>query len=154
MMYDKNTKINTTQVRKNIPLKKVKTPITQENYVDEAEKSIYELQNKEDKRGKKIEMVTTSKIRNLLSMTADIYNVVINTDEDKLSQDICSRIEYLRVRFMYEAGKEPKVKALLDNTCIIEMLKQINGSKKNYILFSQYMESLVAFHRYYGGKDN
>lgn len=154
MMYDKNTKINTTQVRKNIPLKKVKTPITQENYVDEAEKSIYELQNKEDKRGKKIEMVTTSKIRNLLSMTADIYNVVINTDEDKLNQDICSRIEYLRVRFMYEAGKEPKVKALLDNTCIIEMLKQINGSKKNYILFSQYMESLVAFHRYYGGKDN
>ena len=36
---------------------------------------------------------------------------------------------------------------------ILDVLKEINGSKKNYILFSRYMEALIAFHKYYGGKD-
>lgn len=136
-----------TQTRK-------KTPVTEQNYVEEAEQSILRLKEKKNKNGKPVGMVTTSKIRNLLAMTADIYNTVLNCDKDELDADIGSRIEYLRVRFIYEAGREPKVKGLLDESYIMELLKQINGSKKNYILFNRYMESLVAFHRYYGGKDN
>ena len=31
--------------------------------------------------------------------------------------------------------------------------KEIKGSRANYILFNHYLEALVAYHRYYGGKD-
>lgn len=128
--------------------------INEQNYVDEAEKVIKQLKDKKDRNGRTVQMVTTSKLRNLLAMTADIYNVVMNEKDDKLSEDICSRIEYLRVRFMYEAGREPSVRNLVDESGIVEVLKGVNGSKKKYIIFNRYMEALVAFHKYYGGRDN
>lgn len=127
--------------------------ITNENYVDKAEKAIKELSNQKDDYNKKIQIVTTSKIRNLLAMTSDIYNEVLNNSEEKLSEDICARIEYLRVRFIYEAGREPSVKALLNVSSLLDELSQIKGSKKRYILFYRYMESLIAFRKYYYGKD-
>ena len=129
--------------------------INETNYVEEAENVIKKLSSKKNPRtGKSESMVTTSKLRNLLSMTSDIYNEVLEKSEDKLDSELTGRIEYLRVRFVYEAGREPKVKDLVNEAKILETLKEINGSRKNYILFSRYMESLVAFHRFYGGKDN
>lgn len=128
--------------------------ITEENYVDVAEKVILELKGMINKRtGKQEPMVTTSKIRNLLSMTADIYNEVINQKEDKLSADINSRIEYLRVRFLYEAGRDKSVKNLVEKAELIELLKGIKGNRENFIRFNRYIEALVAFHKYNGGKD-
>lgn len=129
--------------------------INETNYVEEAENVIKKLSSKKNSRTGKLEqMVTTSKLRNLLSMTSDIYNEVLEKSEDKLDSELTGRIEYLRVRFVYEAGREPKVKDLVNEAKILEILKEINQSRKNYILFSRYMESLVAFHRFYGGKDN
>ena len=128
--------------------------VNEQNYVDEAEKVIIKLKNLKDRNGKTVPLVTTSKLRNLLAMTADIYNEVMNQHTDKLSEDICSRIEYLRVRFLYEAGREKAVKSLVEEAGIIDVLRGVNGSKKKYILFNRYMEALVAFHKYYGGKDN
>lgn len=127
--------------------------INNENYVDEAEKVIKELKELKNKNGKPIQMVTTSKIRNLLAMAADIYNDVVNTGGERLGSDITPRIEYLRVRFVYESGREPAVKNFVEKSGVIDILKNINGKKENYILFNRYMEALVAFHRYYGGKD-
>lgn len=54
---------------------------------------------------------------------------------------------------MYECGREALVKNFVEEADILPILKEINGSKKNYILFSRYMEALIAFHKYYGGKD-
>ena len=54
---------------------------------------------------------------------------------------------------MYECGREPKVKEFVKEAEIIELLKEIGQSKKNYLLFSNYMEALVAFHKFYGGQD-
>ena len=130
--------------------------INETNYVDKAEKAILSLRDKAEQQrrgrgGPKI--VTTSKIRNLLAMTADIYNQVMICQNDKLSDDLKGRIEYLRVRFMYECGRELLVKNFVEEADVLPILKEINGSKKNYILFSRYMEALIAFHKYYGGKD-
>ena len=130
--------------------------INETNYVDKAEKAIRSLRDKaeQQRRGRgELKIVTTSKIRNLLAMTADIYNQVMICQNDKLSDDLKGRIEYLRVRFMYECGREPLVKNFVEEADVLPILKEINGSKKNYILFSRYMEALIAFHRYYGGKD-
>ena len=128
--------------------------INETNYVDKAEVAIQHLveESKKKNRGN-IKIVTTSKIRNLLAMTADIYNQVLICQEEKLNADIMGRIEYLRVRVMYECGREPMVNDLVREAQIIEILKEIGASKKNYLLFSRYMEALVAFHKYYGGKD-
>lgn len=127
--------------------------INEGNYVDIAEKVIVDLKALKNKQGRIIPMVTTSKLRNLLSMAADIYNEVMNYGEDKLSEDINARIEYLRVRFLYEAGRESTVKNFVEKSQILDVLKNIKGSRKNFVLFNRYMEALVAFHKYYGGKD-
>ena len=53
--------------------------INQDNYVDEAEKVIKTLKGRKNQRnGREIQMVTTSKIRSLLAMTSDIYNETLN----------------------------------------------------------------------------
>lgn len=130
--------------------------INQDNYVDEAEKVIKTLKGRKNQRnGREIQMVTTSKIRSLLAMTSDIYNETLNETESKLSQRLCSRIEYLRVRFIYESGKdqEGKVKDFVETARILDILKEIRGEKENFLLFARYMEALVAFHKFYGGKD-
>lgn len=119
--------------------------ITEQNYVAKAEQVINELRKKRN--------LTTTKLRNLLSMTADIYNAALAERDEKLSAEVCSRIEYLRVRFLYEAGREETVGELVEKAEILNMLKEIKGSRKRFILFNRYMEALVAFHRYYGGKD-
>lgn len=130
--------------------------ISQDSYVDEAEKVIQSLKSRKSiKNGKAVPMVTTSKIRNLLAMTSDIYNEVLNTSGIKLPERLCSRIEYLRIRFIYESGKdqEGKVKDFVETAKILDILKEIKGEKENFLLFAHYMEALVAFHKFYGGKD-
>ena len=131
------------------------TTINQDNYVDEAEKVIKTLKNKKMKNGKDIPMVTTSKIRNLLAMTSDIYNETLNVSEAKLPERLCSRIQYLRVRFIYESGKDQdgKVRDFVETAKILKILNEIRGEKENFLLFARYMEALVAFHKFYGGKD-
>lgn len=129
--------------------------INENNYADEAEKVIKRLKEKVNpKTNKSIPMVTTSKLRNMLSMASDIYNEVIIQQEEALSEELQGRIEYLRIRMVYDAGREPAVKDFVKEAKLLEIIWEINGSRKNYILFNRYMESLVAFHKFYGGKDN
>lgn len=127
--------------------------IDETNYVDKAEKAIKELKNKKDSKGREIPIVTTSKIRNLLAMVSDIYNDVINNKDEKLNNDIVGRIGYMKLRFYYEAGRESGVKNLLEQAKVLDIINEIGTSRSNYILFSRYIEALVAFRKFYGGKD-
>lgn len=134
--------------------------INEENYVDKAERVIKALSEKtEERRGKiyKKGMLTTSQIRNQLAMCSDIYNEIMTGEAgtgNQLSEEICGRINYLKVRFVYEAGRDSKVKDFVESAEILKILESIKGNKKNFLMFSRYMEALVAFHRYYGGKDS
>ena len=128
--------------------------INDNNYVDKAEGVIKELAGRTDKYGKPYSLVTTSKIRNLLAMVSDLYNDVLNLTDDKLPNDIIGRISYMRMRFYYEAGRESKVKEFFEASEVLDIIKEIGTSKKNYILFSRYMESLVAFRKFYGKNDD
>ena len=128
--------------------------INEENYVAKAESVILKLSKQVNKQGKVVAMVTNSKIRNLLSMSADIYNQVLGCKDDKLPQELNGRIEYLRVRYIYEAGREPRVKDLVIQGELLEIMKEIQGSKKNYILYYHYMEALVAFKRFWNKNDD
>lgn len=130
--------------------------INEENYVEKAERAIEVLKENIEKKGGRKHMLTTSQIRNLLAVSADIYNEIMNGSSetgDKLSEELVGRINYLKVRFIYEAGRDEKVKDFVETTEVLKILNSIQGSKKKYLLFNKYMEALVAFHRYYDGKD-
>ncbi len=124
--------------------------LTQENYVDRAEEVIKALEKKTGQKRDQPNLVTTSKLRRLLSMTMDIYNQVLGAPEE-LNGEIRGRIEYLRVRMLYEAGRDKDVKAFLEEAGLIDHLKTMEKSRSQYLLFVRYMEALVAFRKYHGG---
>lgn len=120
--------------------------------LDKVENTIIELKTKKNQRGKLIGLLTVSQIRNLLSMSADILNEVLEYPEENLSEELLDRVSYLTVRFYYEAGRDEKVKSFIETAKLLPFLKGIK-TRKQYIQYYQYMEALVAFHKYHGGKD-
>lgn len=116
------------------------------------ENTIKVLKTKKNQRGKSIGLLTVSQIRNLLAMSADILNEVLEYPEENLSEELLDRVSYLTVRFYYEAGRDEKVKSFIETAKLLPFLKSIK-TRKRYIQYYQYMEALVAFHKYHGGKD-
>lgn len=127
--------------------------ISENSYVKKAEETINELLDIKNKNGKPVPIATTSQMRNILAMSADIYNrVMVNSGED-LSDEIIGLIEYLKIRIVYEAGRDEKVKKLIVQSEMLEIIDEINGSKKNFILFNHYLEALIAYRKFKGGKE-
>lgn len=120
--------------------------------LDKVENTIKVLKTKKNQRGKPIGLLTISQIRNLLAMSADILNEVLEYPEENLSEELLDRVSYLTVRFYYEAGRDEKVKSFIETAKLLPFLKSIK-TRKRYIQYYQYMEALVAFHKYHGGKD-
>ncbi|RHU73888.1 type III-A CRISPR-associated protein Csm2 [Butyribacter intestini] len=119
------------------------------NYVDMAENAVKRLER--NKNGNLI--LTTSKIRNILSMISTIYNEVIHHPADKLNEDMVERLKYLKMRFAYEAGREKAVKNLIEVAKIFEIIDWVGNDKQRCILFCKYIESIVAYHKFNGGRD-
>ena len=111
--------------------------INKENYVDQAEQVIKNL--KTNHKGNI--MLTTSKIRNILAMVSEIYNEVIHESGEVLSSESQERIQYLRLRIVYEAGRETSVK---------DFVEKAKDSKSQFLLFCRYMEALVAYRKFSG----
>ena len=122
--------------------------LTDDNYVDKAEKAIKSLNQTKDRKNKIRFFRTTTKIRNLLNLTSNLF------DESKVRdyKDLADKIAYLRVQFVYQAGREPSVKDLVRKAEILAALKEINN-KESLQRFCRYMEALVAYFRFYGGED-
>ena len=120
-------------------------------YVEDAEKVFKDWYSTRDKK------ITTSKIRGLLSGMSDIYNDVVRVEGEELPQDIVDRIQYLKVQFVYEYGRDDKkdgsVRRFINESKILNKIDQIGTSKKKFIEMERYLEALVAYHRFYGGKD-
>ena len=123
--------------------------LTDDNYVDKAEKVIKSLnRNTRNFRNPDAFLLTTTKIRNLLNLTSNLF------DESKVREykDLADKIAYLRVQFVYQAGREPSVKDLVRKAEILAALKEVNN-KESLQRFCRYMEALVAYFKFYGGKD-
>ena len=122
--------------------------LTNENYVGEAEKVIRNLLDKN--RGR---ILTTSKIRNILSMISDIYNDVGYLPGEGLNAEILGRIQYLKLHVVYEAGRERAVKDFIEEADLLSVIDSIGKSKEKFLLFCHYMEALVAYRKYLGKND-
>ena len=124
------------------PVKPKKLPV---NYVDEAERVMGELKAK---RG-----ITTSRIRAIYALVADIYNAENLRSEAELLEESQLKLMRLRVRIIYDAGREQAVRAFVEKAQLLEYIKGIGKSRAEMIQFAHYMEALVAYHRYYGGRE-
>ena len=128
-------------------------------YVEDAEKVFKDWYLTQEPK------ITTTKIRGLLSGMSDIYNDVVRVEGEELPQDIVDRIQYLKVQFVYEYGRDKKdqngskdkkdgpVGRFIKEAKILDKIDQIGTSKKKFIEMERYMEALVAYHRFYGGED-
>lgn len=137
--------------------------LTQLNFASLAEEVIQKKIMKR-KSGKNFQetletpMITTSKIRNMLELTNTLYNKLIKYREEELSDEIMSYIQYVRMKFAYEYGRDLKEKQktvvdFIKKADIMNHLESIGNSREQALIFCKYMESLVAFHKFYGGRD-
>ena len=108
-----------------------------EDYVDRAEAVIAEVMGQRP-------AITTS----------DIYNVEKLRTEKELCPDSVARVGMMRVRTAYEAGRDGATKIFVEKARLLQYLKGIGKDREDLIRFAHYMEALVAYHRYYGGKEN
>lgn len=129
--------------------KKIPIQFQDDTYVSEAEAVIKELKDKRFKVGR--EELTTSQLRNLLSLTSAIYDEV----QSQGIEQVTDRLAYLRVQFVYQSGRNQAVKKLVELADILTILNKVQQSKNKITLirFCHYMEALVAYFKYYGGKD-
>ncbi len=113
-------------------------------YVDQAEKVVLDLGK--DKSGKIF--VTTNKVRNMLTLINELY-AMVNKSEKTLNEELQSRVQYTRMRIVYEAGRDKNVKELCEKSEILDYLKGVGSSTDNLLLVCRYMEALVAYHKFY-----
>ena len=121
--------------------------LTDDN-VDKAENVINSLKRIRKKNNSDTFFLTTSKIRKLLSLTSTLY------DESRVREydDLKDKIAYLKVQYIYQAGKEPSVKDLVIKGEIIEALNEIKD-RESLQRFCRYMEALVAYFKFYEGEE-
>lgn len=115
-----------------------------ENYADAAESAI--LRTGTDR-------INTSKLRNLFGLFSDVYNDVRQSHSETLDAEQQNRLTGARVRMIYECGREPKVKEFVMGTDLISYALSIKNDAAKLIRFYHYFEALVAYHRFYGGRD-
>ena len=134
------------------PIKKEMPDFLKEDadYVSIAEEHVKKLGDPSRYRPGKIHFgnLTTSKIRNLLSLVNRIYNKIFLLG-DPLPESAVGEIRYLKVRLVYESGREPKVRDYCEKSGLIDAIDFIGTSKKRFLRYAKYMEALVAYHRFY-----
>ena len=128
--------------------------LTKTNFADQAEAVIKGMIEK-DRKGKSTIPLTTSKLRNLLSMTNVLYNNARQKKDETLDEDMLHDVQYLKMRFAYESGRETQVKNFVEKAEIMKHIDAVakSRSREELLLFCSYIESLVAYHKFYGGKD-
>ena len=132
--------------------------------VDRAEDVIKKL--KQDKYGKIA--LKTNQIRKFLTAVNILANkVAIYKAEHpgikKLPEELIDEVQYLQVKLIYQVGREKKdtkpqfqpgpVEDFVNNAGLISAVKNIGNSIAEFEKFNRYMEALVAYHKFYGGKD-
>lgn len=101
--------------------------------------------------------LTTTQIRKFLSAVNVLNNKVlawkVHNTSDELSEELVNEIKYLKVKIIYQAGRERVVKEFSEKANIINKINNIGSSVKKYEEFARFMEAIVAYHKFAGGRD-
>lgn len=109
-------------------------------------------------KDEKIKYITTSQIRKFLAAVNKISNMVKLSDisEDKLDNNIIEEIKYMQIQFAYLVGKSKGTKTESQMKSLYELLKDEMSNlhtKKDFINFARYIEAIVAYHKFHGGRE-
>lgn len=128
-----------------------------DDYVDAADAVMQKLGKRVSDEKYKFDL-TTSKLRNIYSIVCDIYNYEMRSHDETISKESNTKLQKLRIRVLYEAGRESgreqSVKRFVKEAKMLEYIKGIDKNRENMLRFCHYMEALVAYHRFYGGKES
>lgn len=94
--------------------------------------------------------LTTSKLRNIYGLIMNLYTKMDSPLDFEKSK---GELQYLKVKMAYEAGREQAVKEFLSKTHLMTAISYIK-TYEQFLLYCRYAESLVAYFKYYGGRDN
>ena len=99
--------------------------------------------------GELFDDLTTTKLRSIYGLIMNVYNRINEpSDFEKYQSDI----QYLKVKMAYESGRDKTVKQFIDSTYLMEAVSQIK-TYEQFLLYCRYAESLVAYFKFFGGKD-
>lgn len=119
-------------------------------------------------------VVTTSQIRKFLTAIGtitekvNVYRIQNPDSSEKLPEELQAEIKFLKVKLAYQIGRTSErkwdrfskqyvdIKPVEDFEKAADLIKEIDAIKdstKAWQVFANYMEALVAFHKYYGGRD-
>ncbi len=122
------------------------------DYVDAAERVIQSLikdaKAESERKKRKVSIITTNKIRNLMSRISNIYNVENLRTEADLHPESKTSLDMARIRMVYEAGRDEPTRKFLKEAKLLEYIKGIGTDREKLIAFAHYMEALVAYHRF------
>ena len=123
----------------------------------QAEKVIKDLCYPDRYGGTRIDL-KTNQIRKFLTAVntvtgkIDIYRTK-NDLTNKLPEDLAAEVKYLKIKIAYQAGREKSVKTFVEKAGLISWIDEIGDNVEKYEEFAKYVEALVAYHKFYGGKD-
>lgn len=120
-------------------------------------------------------LITTSQIRKFLTAVSVLNNKVqrfeikerqIQATKDltsTLPDELVMQIKYLKIIMAYQSGKNRKkndrnderneVYQFIREAKLNEFIDDIGTDLAKYKEFAKYVEALVAYHKFYGGKD-
>lgn len=124
--------------------------------VDDGEKVIKNI-----KKNKYNEIaLTTSQIRKFLTAVNVVRNKVElfkaqNKACDALSRELTAEVKFLKVNLLYQAGKDKSgtVKNFVEVANLEAIIDDIDNDLQKFADFCKYVEALVAYHKFLGGKD-
>jgi len=123
--------------------------ITSLNYADAAERAIKSLLDQGGSFGRGRNQLTTTSLRGIYGLIMNVYTDIESAkDFEKHRPDL----QYLKVRMAYEAGRKEPVKRFLEKTGLKDAIDSVK-SYEQFLLYCRYAESLVAYFKFYGGKE-
>lgn len=128
-----------------------KRAITDLNFAFFAEQFIAPPDRNTRKRQFAFPQLSMSKLRSIYSLITNIH-ARVNTPEDL--EACMSDLQYIKVKMAYESGRERNkdVKEFISMTYLMDLLDQIQ-TYEQFVLYCRYAESLVAYFKFYGGRE-
>lgn len=128
-----------------------KAEINDLNFAFKAEQFIVPLEENTQSRRFAFSQLSMSKLRSIYSLITNIH-ARVNTPEDL--EACMSDLQYIKVKMAYESGRERNkdVKDFISMTHLMDLLDQIH-TYEQFVLYCRYAESLVAYFKFYGGRE-
>lgn len=103
-------------------------------------------------------MLTRSQIRKFLAAFTSVTNKVEvekrrNPAKDEMSVQLSAEVKFLKVKLVYQAGRERLVREFVEESNLLAKIDNVGKSFAKYKELANYMEALVAYHKFNGGRD-